>query len=243
MGRIMAKDTTPYKRTKAEQEAWDQYEARLNSKPQIITMANAGDEENPNALKIDHADPATAVRMWALALGTTDYRTADALVNQLANLSVRDGVVNVQLLNQHLGFVQSMQPRDPMEAALLGQMSAVQGSMMEMTRRLGVAETLDRIEIYERAVNKLARTFTAQMETLKRYRTGGVQKVVVQHVQVNEGGQAVVAGEFNGSMPTGGGSNENGSQPHEREQMRLSECPSVPCDLETIAVPLQSARR
>jgi hypothetical protein len=31
-----------------------------------------------------------------------------------------------------------------------------------------------------------------QMEALKRYRTGGEQKVTVQHVSVNEGGQAIV---------------------------------------------------
>jgi hypothetical protein len=30
------------------------------------------------------------------------------------------------------------------------------------------------------------------MEALKRYRTGGEQKVTVQHVSVNEGGQAIV---------------------------------------------------
>ena len=30
------------------------------------------------------------------------------------------------------------------------------------------------------------------MEALKRYRTGGEQKVTVQHVTVNEGGQAVI---------------------------------------------------
>ncbi len=30
------------------------------------------------------------------------------------------------------------------------------------------------------------------METLKRYRTGGEQKVTVQHVSVSEGGQAIV---------------------------------------------------
>ena len=38
----------------------------------------------------------------------------------------------------------------------------------------------------------LLRTFTTQMEALKRYRTGGQQKVTVEHVHVNEGGQAIV---------------------------------------------------
>src|SRR3984957_10257646 len=42
------------------------------------------------------------------------------------------------------------------------------------------------------AFNKLARTFAMQLEALKRYRTGGEQKVTVQHVTVGEGGQAIV---------------------------------------------------
>lgn len=45
----------------------------------------------------------------------------------------------------------------------------------------------------ERTLNKLTRTFCAQMETLKKYR-GGEQKITVQHqhVTVNDGGQAIV---------------------------------------------------
>jgi hypothetical protein len=37
-----------------------------------------------------------------------------------------------------------------------------------------------------------ARTYATQMEALKRYCTGGEQKVTVHHVSVNEGGQAIV---------------------------------------------------
>jgi hypothetical protein len=36
------------------------------------------------------------------------------------------------------------------------------------------------------------RTYTMQLEALKRYRTGGEQKVTVHHVSVNDGGQAIV---------------------------------------------------
>ena len=50
------------------------------------------------------------------------------------------------------------------------------------------------------AFNKLARTFTTQMEALKRYRTGGQQKMTVEHVTVNDGGQAIV-----GNVSSGGG--------------------------------------
>ena len=41
-------------------------------------------------------------------------------------------------------------------------------------------------------INKLTRTFTTQMEVLKRYRSKGDQKVIVEHVHVHDGGQAVV---------------------------------------------------
>jgi hypothetical protein len=47
----------------------------------------------------------------------------------------------------------------------------------------------------------LARTYAMQMEALKRYRTGGEQKVTVQHVSVSEGGQAIVG---NVTQPAGG---------------------------------------
>ena len=39
-------------------------------------------------------------------------------------------------------------------------------------------------------------------EALKKYRTGGQQKMVVEHVHVNEGGQAIV-----GTVNQGGGGN------------------------------------
>ena len=50
----------------------------------------------------------------------------------------------------------------------------------------------------ERAFNKLARTFAAQVEALRRHRTGGEQKVTVEHVTVNEGGQAIVGNVSHG---------------------------------------------
>jgi hypothetical protein len=50
----------------------------------------------------------------------------------------------------------------------------------------------------ERAFNKLVRTFAAQVEALKRYRTGGEQTVRVERVTVNEGGQAIVGNVSHG---------------------------------------------
>jgi hypothetical protein len=40
--------------------------------------------------------------------------------------------------------------------------------------------------------SKLIRTFASQMEALSRYRGKGEQKMVVEHIHVHKGGQAIV---------------------------------------------------
>jgi hypothetical protein len=82
---------------------------------------------------------------------------------------------------------------------LATQMAAVHMATMTFARRLAHIENIPQQDSAERAFNKLARTFTTQMEALKRYRTGGQQTVRVERVTVNEGGQAIV-----GNVETGG---------------------------------------
>ena len=52
------------------------------------------------------------------------------------------------------------------------------------------ADTIPQQDSAEGAFNKLARTFAARVEALKRSRTGGERKITVEHVPVNKGGQA-----------------------------------------------------
>jgi hypothetical protein len=63
---------------------------------------------------------------------------------------------------------------------------------MTQARRLQGSGTLEQMDLNERALNKLARTFATQIEALKRYRSKGEQRVIVKHLTVNEGGQAIV---------------------------------------------------
>jgi acyl-CoA synthetase (AMP-forming)/AMP-acid ligase II len=53
---------------------------------------------------------------------------------------------------------------------------------------------VDDSELAERAFNRLSRTFIAQVDALKKYRTGGEQKMTAEHVHVHEGGQAPMTG-------------------------------------------------
>ena len=86
-------------------------------------------------------------------------------------------------------------------------MAAVHMQTMTFARRLSYAKNIEQQNSAERALNKLARTFTTQMEALNRHRGKGQQKMTVEHVHVYEGGQAVV-GNVN---PGGGGKKQEGN--------------------------------
>jgi hypothetical protein len=95
--------------------------------------------------------------------------------------------------------IAGVKPQDQMEAMLASQMAAIHLATMKVAGMLSRAHHDKQLETAERTLNRLARTFTMQMDTLKRYRSSG-QQVIVKHVTVNDGGQAIV-----GDIKTGGG--------------------------------------
>ena len=105
-------------------------------------------------------------------------------------------------LDFNISVIKGVKPNDQLEAMLAAQMAAIHLAMMKFSRQLSEVENIPQQDSAERALNKLARTFTMQMEALKRYRTGGEQKVTVQHVSVSEGGQAIVGNVTQGADKT-----------------------------------------
>jgi hypothetical protein len=82
--------------------------------------------------------------------------------------------------------VKGIQPRDQVEGMLAAQMAAVHRARLELARAYHSRTA------WSAPATSLARTFASQMQALKRYRTGGEQKLTVQNVSVNDGGQAIV---------------------------------------------------
>ena len=82
---------------------------------------------------------------------------------------------------------------------LAAQMAAVHICALDASRRYLGASSLDSRDSAERALTKLTRTFTTQMEALKRHRAKAQQTVRVERVNVERGGQAIV-----GDVSTGG---------------------------------------
>lgn len=132
------------------------------------------------------------------AFGSDDVKFGEGILTQLANITAKGRAVDEKGMAFAQSIVVGIEPRDQLETMLAAQMAAVHNATMTFARRLAHVENIPQQDSASRAFNQLARTFAAQMEALKRYRSSG-QQVVVKHVTVNEGGQAVV-----GNVQTGG---------------------------------------
>jgi hypothetical protein len=157
-----------------------------------ISTKNSG-----SAISLDHTDEAVGVSLLMEAFGTADADFFEGLLKQLADVASR----NEEELNFMLSVVKGIAPRDEVEAMLAAQMVATHKATMTFARRLNHVETIPQQDSAERAFNKLARTFAAQVETLKRYR-GGEQTMRIGSVTVSDGGQAIV-GTVSGSPAQG----------------------------------------
>jgi hypothetical protein len=126
-------------------------------------------------------------------LGAADPDFARGLLGQMLNTHSQ-GVDKLDgaSLAFMLSVIKGIKPKDQLESMLAAQMAAIHIATMKFAGKLSRVTTILEQDSIERALNKLARTYTTQMEVLKRYRTGGEQNVTVQHVSVSDGGQAIV---------------------------------------------------
>jgi hypothetical protein len=179
------------KMTLQERTAIKKFLARKAANP-APGLKVLNEKQGVSIISPDHADTLAGQMLLMDALGTADLDFYRGLLEQLASARSQGRQIDERGLNFMLSVVKGIQPRDQIEAMLAAQMAAVHMATMTMAQRLGQVENIPQQDSAERAFNKLTRSFASQMEALKRYRTGGEQKVTVQHVSVSEGGQSIV---------------------------------------------------
>jgi hypothetical protein len=149
--------------------------------------------ETRSDVSFDHPDQIVAAALLTKALGSVSGNFAHGIVTQVVQAISPAGHVDQQSLNFVIDVIKGTKPNDQVEAMLATQMAMTHMASMSSARRLAQAENIPQQDSAVSAFNKLARTYPAQMDALKRYRTGGEQqKVTVQHVSVNNGAQAIV---------------------------------------------------
>ncbi|UAB89709.1 hypothetical protein I5192_03225 [Ruegeria sp. SCSIO 43209] len=135
---------------------------------------------------------------------TDDNIQAEALLSHCLKVLNRNEAGDNGDANDERGFmlsiVRDVEPRDAFERMLAVQMAATHVATIRSARWLATSDNLQQCQTHNTGFNKLTRTFAAQLEALRKYRNGGKQTVTVQHVNVEDGGQAIV-----GNVQTGGG--------------------------------------
>ena len=186
--KVVAKayEPTPY-----ERKLMETHRARRKEKPPAPRM-KVSEQDGVTKLAPDHPEPSVAHVRLLEALGSRDFDFLDGFLKQLCSVGSHSRSVDEDGLNFMLSVVKGIEPRDQVEAMLAAQMAATHNAIMTFARRLNHAENIPQRDSAERAFNKLARTFTSQMETLKRYRSEGQQKILVQHTTTVNADKAVI---------------------------------------------------
>jgi hypothetical protein len=215
--------------TDAERTEVRDYLARAKTRRRAPRFAVERQPGKPVRLNQTQVHPGVAAVRMMNALGTTSVDLADRLVGQILNathLQPPGQPISEQSLNAALAAVTGIGPRDEAEAMLAAQMVGVHWTAMELLHQVG--GTGNRLQLNDAGnlAVKLLRTYTAQIEALKRYRSAGEQRVVVQHVNVMADQAAVQVNPM--STPQGEGAvAKTEDQPHAQAVDHVSAHASV----------------
>ena len=144
-----------------------------------------------------HPPDGEATNWWRRlnkALGTTssDFVNASLFQIQSACRSPWGGISELAM-NAALAMIEATAPKNEIEGALAVQMACTHTAAMAVLAKLDVAfATEQRVAAFGSAAARLMRAYATQVEVLRRLRNGGQQFVRVEHVHVNDGGQAVI---------------------------------------------------
>lgn len=194
--------TPVYQPSRSEAAAIKAVKARQQAGHELPAMKLQRDRGAAPALVFDHADQTVASALLALSLNSISGAFLSLVVHEIKGIAFEKttGAPDPVVVNACIAMLASLKPQNEAEVLLGLQMFRVHRAMGTAASKLNAATMMPQWQASEQAMNRLGRTYVLQMEALKRLRSTGEQRVVVQRVNVAEGGQAIV-----GDVRCGGG--------------------------------------
>ena len=131
-----------------------------------------------------------------------EYKNVDQnLVDSLALQRIKslswmtfgdDSVTADVAMIEAVRLYESLEPQDGIEAMLSAQMVGSHLAVMSLFERANRSKNLDAILKYMKGAAQFEGQFLKQVATLDKHRGRNPQKVVVEHVNIESGGQAIV---------------------------------------------------
>lgn len=128
------------------------------------------------------------------ATGFTDSKAQLRLLNQLlVSLKSLNGEQPSDTVEAVMALLTAIHPEDALEGMLAAQMIATHEHAMECLRRaMNEGQTFEGRDLNLKHATKLLQLYVRQVEALDKHRGKGQQKITVEHVTVEAGGQAIV---------------------------------------------------
>jgi hypothetical protein len=147
------------------------------------------------------------------AFGTTNETVVSAEIQRVAKaLRQRDGTIDPAELDSVIAIVSGQRPKNELEAMIVSQMAVTHALIMRSFGKLNRSDNIQQQDSNALTIARLTKAFASQVDALAKLRRGGEQRVVVEHVHVHAGAQAIV-----GAVTHTGGPRaliENQGQPH-----------------------------
>ena len=179
--------------------------------------------------------PAKAVRD---AFGVSQLDVAMHKVNEIKKLlwvhEDQGEDIRQTRLVRALELYESLEPADGAEGMLALQMVGTHDAALECLRRAALSnQTFEGRDMALKHAQKLMTLYTQQLATLNKHRGKGQQKVTVEHVNVQAGGQAIV-----GTVEAGAA-----SPPQSDAAKSVAHDPSPPFEMPAEAVQPQPVKK
>lgn len=150
-------------------------------------------EQSPKSKEVSEAAKRMFAKWMTETFGTEDQALQGQLLLQAASAVSDCTGRELKTFDHVAAALRGIRPQDSLEGMLATQMVAVHNMAMTCMGRAALQDQSDLgVEVNLNRATKLMRTFVIQTEALGRYRGKGEQKMVVEHVQVHKGGQAIV---------------------------------------------------
>jgi hypothetical protein len=148
-------------------------------------------QPSPKAISIK------SVKQYKEATGSENPRLQNRLLNQTYGaLWLADDLTEEEKLTRFssaISMLEGIEPKDGTEGMLATQMVGTHNAAMECLRRAMIpSQPNERRDENLKQATKLLSVYSRQIEVLDKHRGKGQQKVTVEYVNVESGGQAVV---------------------------------------------------
>lgn len=156
----------------------------------MVDQEPEGRDGKVQAVALDPADLPEATGTQDRNLGILLVKQAVEALWTPARMSNSD---RQEAVNAAVAALKGLAPTDALEGMMATQMVAIHNAAMECLRRAQFdGQTFEGRDQNLKNATKLLATYARHVEALDKHRGRGQQKITVEHVTVNAGGQAIV---------------------------------------------------